>query len=65
MAHYGASARIPWYTTLRGIREAAGLTQAEFAAHVGVHPSTISRIENGQPVSQAVLDAYGLLEKKA
>ncbi len=38
----------PWY---KQHRLAAGLTQDEVAARTGLHKVTISRIENGQPLT--------------
>jgi transcriptional regulator with XRE-family HTH domain len=39
----------PWY---KQYRLAAGLTQDEVAAITGLHKVTISRIENGQPLTE-------------
>jgi transcriptional regulator with XRE-family HTH domain len=45
--------------TLRGRREAAGLTQAQLAALSGVSQPTISAIESGKDTSTATLRKLG------
>lgn len=40
---------------LQAVREAAGLTQVEFAERLGVHPVTLSRFERGRdPITTTV-----------
>ena len=50
---------------LKELRRSTGLSQGQFAKRVGVHPSTISRVERGfMPPPQAVLDAYGEIARQ-
>ena len=45
---------------LHGLREQAGVTQAEIAAGLGIDPSYISRIERGsRPASDRIIRYYG------
>jgi transcriptional regulator with XRE-family HTH domain len=45
---------------LHGLREQAGMTQAQVAAEVGIDPSLISRVERGsRPASDRVIRYYG------
>ena len=45
---------------LHGLREQAGMTQAQVAAEVGIDPSLISRVERGsRPASDRIIRYYG------
>lgn len=51
---------------LRDIRKALGLTQAEFAARLGLHQSTVSKFENGElPLDKRTLLAAQALKQAA
>ena len=65
MAKYrtGTGARLP--IIFRNLRQAAGYSQAQFAAQIGVTEYMISAVERGdrQP-NQEVLNAYGILAER-
>ena len=45
---------------LHGLREQAGLTQAQVASDIGIDPSLISRVERGsRPASDRIIRYYG------
>lgn len=44
----GAVSIVPKLTRLRAVRESQLMTQTELAAKAGIHPITISRIEQGE-----------------
>jgi transcriptional regulator with XRE-family HTH domain len=45
---------------LHGLREQAGITQAQVAADIGIDPSLISRVERGsRPASDRIIRYYG------
>jgi DNA-binding XRE family transcriptional regulator len=53
-------------TDIRELRFSMGLTQYEFAAKVGVQPTTISRYENGAaPTKLAQLKLQDIYRKQA
>src|SRR5215218_1922736 len=47
----------PWSSMLRGLREAAGMTQAGWAARVGYGRTTVQRWERGEAVPDAAAEA--------
>ena len=62
MARYRPRSGTHWNDCLTNIRCEAGVSRAELAASVGVDPSTVWRVEQGEHgPSQELLDAYGLL----
>lgn len=56
-AHAPDAGQPPWGALLRGLREARGLTQEGFAAHLGYSYRSIRRWERGQAVPDAAAEA--------
>lgn len=44
-------------TELRDLREVLGLTQAQLAARIGMHPNTVARMERGELAVSARTEA--------